>query len=648
MLSTLSHRNNSSNNAGANRKRSAMGIQASSPENLPDRTSNLEQRRKGIYLEVVRKGAVMDCLSLAEILPSCATSIEAAKDLEEMDFTPQEITFLQLTFRDVTRNNLKVNDWLFVPGSIPDAEATVVELMLGSIDAVGVRVVEIQADGTIIVSCEGATGTAIENCWRQNEKVVLPNYINRFLAVRLPETVFTMPIGKGDAHVCDTPEKDPRGRARERGSETESEGEKPKKKRKAKKSSSRDYSSSSSEDEKDGRKTLDGFLVKCADGVDREVTTKAGAKERAFAVQGLLRIWSKETSDIFLRDLTLDFARIRRAASSRHPGSSMPDEYLEEELKMFEGLDAINYLPCIKDDSKLKRIIMGAWDLTGADRLLLSDFLVSKPAAGGWDITSEPLSKLIFFEACKNLQLCMGAVWGDKFAKAIRSIFTLQYEKKRLIHYYPSAYMAAMVEQALHRFHVIVFSEVNVSGSARANLRRTPRGCAKILRELMDDAMDTTQWEPFRCDMFFAPGGYYDLHCKVKAPKTAHGPTTAKTSAPATGDASKKGARKLRKRKAAATGTTTTTDGKHATTATTSTVSETQRTILCMRRLAEEFGPKGTQPCPLKDNCGYIHSSKAIYDTPRADVIKLLRGKKHLKNVQDIIKGVEASTGFHA
>ena len=193
-----------------------MGSQALSPESLPDRTSNLEQRRKGIYLEVVRKGAVMDCLSLAEILPSCATTAEAAKVLEEMGFTPQETTFLQSTFRDVARSNLKVNDWLFFPGSIPDAEATVVELMLGSIDAVGARVVEIQADGTIIISCEGATGAEIENCWRQNEKVVLPNNINRLLAVRLPETVFTMPIGEGDVHLCGTPEKDPRGRARER------------------------------------------------------------------------------------------------------------------------------------------------------------------------------------------------------------------------------------------------------------------------------------------------------------------------------------------------------------------------------------------------------------------------------------------------
>jgi hypothetical protein len=620
-----------------------MGSQALSPESLPDRTSNLEQRRKGIYLEVVRKGAVMDCLSLAEILPSCATTVGTAKDLEEMGFTPQETTFLQSTFRDVARNNVKVNDWLFFPGSIPDAEATVVELMLGS-DAVGARVVEIQADGTIIISCEGATGAEIENCWRQNEKVVLPNNINRLLAVRLPETVFTMPIvGEGEAHLCGTPEKDPRGRARERESESDSESIKPKKKRRSKKSSSRNNPSASSEDEKDGRKTLDGFLVKCADGVDREVTTKAGAKERAFAVQGLLRIWDKETSDIFLRDLKLDFARIRRAASSRHPGSSMPEEYLEEELKMFEGLDAINYLPCIKDDAKLMRIIMGAWDLTGADRLLLSDFLATKPAAGGWDITSEPMSKLIFFEACKNLQLCIGAIWGKKFARAIKSIFPLQYERKKLIHYYPTAYLAARVEQAMHRFHVVVFAEVTAAGGPRAKLRRTPQGCADILSELMNEAMDTTLWEPFKCDMFFAPGGYYELHCKVETSTAAHSLAATKSSGPISGVVSKKKARELKK-----AASTEGVASENPTNTAVTTNAEVQRTILCRNMLAEEFGPKGTPPCPHKSGCTFIHSKKILYDTPRADVIKHLRNQKYLKNVETIIKSVEASTGFHA
>jgi hypothetical protein len=567
--------------------------------------------------EAQRLSRIQDCLRLIKVLPKC-NSLE--KLVHEWGFTLESARILNHSFMDVERKDLEVGQIIFVPGWVPPPETTVQQIMLGVIDSVGIKIQSFNEDGSITGVCWGAGGTGIDRCWLQDEQVSVPLDIDTFKVPMMPQGIFVCPIGKKSNYS--TPEGVKR--SKERGEREEREEKRRKRHR------NRESSSSESESEEE-RKTLNGFFIRCADNVKRVVMTKTGADARVMEVQGLLRIWSPETVEIYLRDLALDFGMIRRAASSGHPGASLSDDYLEAELQMFKKLSSINDLPCVKSDVILRKTVMGSWDLTKPDRLTLSDFLASKHE--GWAITADPLSKVMFFEAAKNLQLTIGAVWGKAFHVALEPVFELQYENKQQVHYHPAAYIVAQLERALHRFHISIFAER--STGKHAVLRRTSQGCADILKSLVVEAMNFKSWESFRCDMFFAPGGDYELYCK-KASKTSERSTKSVKDSKAKKSSASAGKKE---------GTAGKTQAYLARTAAPST--KEPRTVICVNKLADMFGPKGTPPCGNKP-CPYIHYRKTIFETPKADVLALLRGHKGLKNADAIIKRVEAEKSFSA
>ena len=621
MFSASNNKNANADGVGnSNRNANAFGVGNDRlGEHRPD--GSLGDPNEIEISESRRKAKVQDCLQLIKALPKC-NSVEGM--VRDQGFPLEVARYLNSTFMDVERKDVKVGQLIFVPGLMPPRGTTILQIMSGLNDSVGVQVQEIKLDGTIVGVCWGAGGTRIDPCWRQDDQVVFPPDITFFLVPKIHQGMFTCPIGK--PILYSTPESDKRAKERD---ERDDERESKRKRRSAR------YSSSES-DEEEERKMLNGFYIRCADNVKRVVMTKTGADAKILEIQGLLRVWTTEVSDVYLRDLVLDFPMIRRAANSKHPGAFMADDYLEAELGMFEKLSAINDLPCVKSDTILRKTVMGYWDLTKPDRLTLSNFLVSKQE-GGWSVTSEALSKVLIFEAAKNLQLTIGAVWGKAFHAALDPIFELQYEKKQLVHYYPAAYIAAQLERALHRFNIIVFAER--STGKYTTQRRTPQGCAELLRTLVMDAVDYKAWEPFRCDMFFAPGGYYELHCK-KTPKTPEGGDKSTKDARSSGQSSQVAAK--RQKKAGSTGKTPSTTEKPAITTT-----REPKTVICVNRLAELFGPKGTAACS-NNPCPFIHYRKTIFETPKADVLTLLRSQRTLKNAEAIIKRVEADKTFSA
>ena len=562
-------------------------------------------RGGALHSKYSRLMEISACCEASQLYPDL-NSVEA---LRRDGFTERVIAVLQRDFVTVSRAAIAINDVIIVPGAIPN-NGPASSLLYGPVDAVGIRIVDTSKPELVGV-VENCSGNAIGGWWRQDEQVVLP--LLSTLVLPRTDNVLLYPIGNEQTTNVTPPVSKKRGRERER---------------------------ESSEEEDDDRKVLSGFFIRCADGKMRVVTTKSGAADRVIVVQGLLRIWDQETSDIFLRDLVLDFARIRRAADSSLPEGDLMEEYLEAELRMFADLGNVAYLPVVKSDDLLKKLVMGSWDLTDPHRLHLKDFATST-ITKGWALDiQDSTSKLIMLDTVRNLQLCLSAVWGSAFGKAISSFIDLQQERKQLAatHHHPAAYMAARLEAAMHRFHVIVFAEL---GGTQAVTRRTSAGCAQILKKCMTEAADHSKWEVYPFALFFAPDGYYVRHCKQAAVSVAgkSTPVAGKAGLTSATTTRNKERREAKKKARAA---------KTSTASTVSTTASSVTPIFCAKYVAKMVKGPGATGCERGKSCRFSHDHNAMKKTSRVDVLTQFQALKGLQGGEETRSLIAASDLFLA
>jgi hypothetical protein len=244
----------------------------------------------------------------------------------------------------------------------------------------------------------------------------------------------------------------------------------------------------------------------------------------------------------------------------------------------------------------------------------------------------------MLLDTVRNLQLCIAAVWGAPFGEAFQHFIDLQQDRFKIAatHHHPAAYIASMLEGALHKFHVIVFSEL---GGSHAQARCTPAGCAGILESCLKSAADYSLWEAYPLALFFAPDGHYIRHCKPSKAATSH-------------SAAKKSAREDKKKKAKAKVPLVATVGASgkakAATAGTGTTTGKQRSELCGYYIAKWLQVPGMKECPRGKECRFSHDKVLMGSIPKDEVLAEMKRVPFLPGGEETLKKIEASTGIFA
>jgi hypothetical protein len=466
--------------------------------------------------DVARENIVFGCVRDSSMMVNLLDkdAIMREPDARSVDLV---LNFARKSLQFVLRKDVMKDHCILVFGdTIENSSLTPFELSVGTVGTVGVKVTDVSGGENAIINgvCLGATRANIGAFWRHMEPVVLSSVARFFLVALNPNDFFSHAIGNlSSSNVKDPPSTAlPEAKRRKAGLEGNGEGI--------------DW-----ESENYSRRLLNGWLIPCCDGVARTVTTKAGAYERIIVVQGLLRIWPPSTISIYLRDMTLDMDKLAKAANfGQFTGINLPDEARSDELNIFGGLQPISHLAVIKDVKMLKLLVLGAWDLLSADRLRLMDFTSIKETDRCWAIEPTGVrSKTLFYEALRNLKLCIDAVWGEDFSAAFNPFLAMQFARIDLAKHYCAAYLASRVEEAMHFFHVNVF----INKGHNDGLCRSSAGCVSILCSCLKLACDTTIWEAYPCYLFFADDGHYERYAeKKKVVKKIKSPAPSKSTTP--------------------------------------------------------------------------------------------------------------------
>lgn len=281
------------------------------------------------------------------------------------------------------------------------------------------------------------------------------------------------------------------------------------------------------------------FIFKDEDGGQRRVQTKGDAYVRYERVRGLLRVWSPNVVEAFIWDLVLNSTRLFQHVS--FVARTGPWRSVSHEL--FAGVQKIRDSWVLRDEPNFIRVIMARWSFCEGDRLRLVSFA---GPGGNWPLRDEGQDDAGWMRLEGTLRLLsriLAAVWDESFKHVFMEAMELVSEQTLELRLYSVAYVVSRIEIAMSNFADVVFGPRRKEGGVSASFPaqgggvvvkkcESPADWARLLTNLVTDAVNMATWEPAPTIRFYARGGEYDSFVH---PRHGWGGPTATTGAAVVG-----------------------------------------------------------------------------------------------------------------